>query len=123
MKIIYDTKTGHSKEIALKLDPKAIDVVELKELNEKAILVTHTEGKGITPENTIKFLEKYHEQVVAFVVTGNFIKHPFEFGKAGYDMGAKYNKPMIRLIQQLGNDEDIKFVQEYIANLANFDIK
>lgn len=123
MRIIYDSKTGHSKEIALKLATDAIDVVDVKELKEKAILITHTEGKGITPENSIKLLEQHKDQIVALVITGNYIKHPFEFGKAGYELAAKFDKPIIRIIQQLGTEEDINFVKEYINNLANFDIK
>lgn len=122
MKIIYDTKTGHSKTIALKVSDKAIDIKDVTELSkdDKVILVTHTEGKGLTPPNTESFMKKFSDNVIGYVVTGNYIKHPFEFGWVGLSLHKQYGKPIIRLIQQEGNDEDIKFIKDFIENLKNF---
>lgn len=122
MKIVYDTKTGHSKSIALKIDSNAVSVSDIKKLekDEKVILITHTEGKGLVPKNTETFMKKHHGNVIGYVITGNYIKHPFEFGFAGLKLFKEYGKPVIRLIQQEGDDADIRFVLDYIKNLENF---
>lgn len=134
MLYLYDTKTGHSEKIAKQLSDKAIDVKHLLTLTkdeqtklingENLILVTHTEGKGLVPTSTSEFMKLHHEKVLGYVVTGNYIKHPHEFGYVGLLLHKEYNKPIIRLIQQEGDEQDIQFVKTFVENLdTNFNIK
>lgn len=134
MLYLYDTKTGHSEHIAKQLSDKAIDVKHLLTLpfaeqtklldGQNLILVTHTEGKGLVPTATTEFMKLHHTQVLGYVVTGNYIKHPHEFGYVGLLLHKEYNKPIIRLIQQEGDKQDIDFIKEFVVNLeTNFNIK
>ncbi len=125
IKLIYDTKTGHSKSICENVSKECFDIKNIESLdeNDHVILFTHTEGKGITPENSLKFMEKFHDKVIGYVVSGNYIKHPFELGWAGLDLHKKYSKPIIRLVQQEGTKEDFEYIKAYIENLKNFNIE
>lgn len=123
--IVYDTReeTGttknFAKQVAKLLKVKAINVQDVPDdCTEEYILCTYTAGLGEVPKNTVEFLDKHHERMVAVVANGssNFNKLGL-FAKSGDRISNKYVVELLRKLDMGGTSEDIKYVARRSALL------
>lgn len=114
MKVIYNSKTGKTKEFAIKVSPYSVSTEDYQETDEDILLITYTTGVGQVPLQVVKFIEKYGSKIKAVVATGNKEKHPNTFAFACDKISKQLNIPCILKVQLKGTDEDVLEVIKYL---------
>ena len=115
MIIVYDSSTGVGKVFAESLGYPTQSV--RKQLDEPCILITRNAGAGKIPWSTKRFIKKHRDLIRGFVNNGDSVKHGRTYCGATPLIMEKYGLEHIRDIDLGGGSEDVKAVQEFLANL------
>lgn len=113
MKIIYFSLTGNCRRFAEKLDDQPLNIKDIDDLNEDAILVFPTVGFGKVPTYVKKFLKTNHQHVKMVVVSGNKNWGP-NFAAGADIVKEKLGIPGYKM-ELAGNENDIKIVKSKIS--------
>lgn len=121
VKIIYDSLTGMCKKFANNLGYPSYDITEIENsvnIDDEIFLVTRCFNFGEIPEATLKFLDKYHNQVFACACGGNR-NWGINYGVAGDKVEKKYGIKNICKFEASGFPYEREIVKEYIKNYIN----
>lgn len=119
MIVIYNSKTGKTKEFAIKVSPYATSTQNYVENDKDILLITYTTGVGQVPKEVKEFIEKYGSKIKAVVATGNKEKHPDTFAFAGDKISKQLNIPLLLKVQLNGTNDDVLEVIRYINAQKN----
>lgn len=116
--IVYHSRTGNTKYVIDKLNLPSINMRECVNLQDKFILFTYTDGKGVVPMEVLQFMKKHHKNCIGSIITGNtnFGKN---FGVAGDILKNMYSIPILRKIDLRGTLSDYEYIMNVYNSLFN----
>lgn len=113
MIVVYDSLTGCTKKFALEVDPKAIDIKDIKEVEDDVLLCTRNTNFGEVTKEAKDFLDKYAHKVRGVIVSGNKNWGSL-YGKAAEVIKENYNVPVFLVIELSGSKEDREKTIEFL---------
>lgn len=112
--VVYDSLTGQSKRLAEKLGypSYAIDTY-VRMPQHQIFLMTRSIKFGNIPDSTVKFLDKFKDQVIGTAVSGNR-NWGLGFGKAGDRIAEIYHIPLVLKFEGSGFKEDVTTLKTWL---------
>lgn len=113
MQVVYDSLTGQCERFARRLDDNALSVLDYEETSEPILLITRSYNFGEIPEDTIEFLDRYHEQVLGVAVSGNR-NWGTNYGAAGDKISQRYGIELVLKFEGSGFKHDVETVLDWM---------